>query len=174
MSRVELPPKVCPSCRVEYLHTAEVCSDCGVTLVAPEEVPDTPPDAMPPASELVVIRAETASWIDGLGERFEEAGIPHRIELVPQPAWRGRVCAILVRPEDEERAREVDAVYLRAQLPDLADVEPQEGEEDEGEDGGGIGPLAEADDACPGCGTTLGADASECPECGLCFEPQAE
>lgn len=163
MSDLELPPKVCPSCRVEYLHTAETCSDCGVDLVLEGQLVEAPSSELPPTEELVLIRAETATWIDGLGRRFEEAGIPYRIEVVAHPASRarGQTFAMLVLPEDEERAREIDGRHLHTQLPDLAELG----------DGGAAEAGAE-EEACPACGTGLAPDASECPECGLCFEPQ--
>lgn len=162
MSDVDLPPKVCPSCRVEYLHTAETCSDCGVDLVLQGEAPEAPAGELPPAEELVMIRAETATWIEGLGRRLEAAEIPFRIEVVPQPASRarGQAFALFVLPEDEERARQIDAKHLRTQLPDLPDAEE-----------GAVPGTGDGEEACPACGTGLPTDASECPECGLCFEP---
>ena len=67
-------PKVCPSCREEYVATVERCAECDVPLVAEGEV-FAAPEALPPATELVRLRVEHPTWIEILAERLAEAGI---------------------------------------------------------------------------------------------------
>jgi hypothetical protein len=151
-------PKICPSCREEYVATVERCPACDVVLVAEGEVVFAAPEALPPSAELVRLRVEHPSWIELLAESLAEAGIPSRVELVAtdRPATRGAPapCALFVRPADVERARAIDADLLRTQLPDLPEDVSSEWRDA---------------DACPACGAALQAEASECPGCGLAF-----
>ena len=58
-----MPPKVCPQCGEEYLHTASVCIHCDVALVLEGEQPaQSAPEELPPASELVCVRAASVGW----------------------------------------------------------------------------------------------------------------
>ena len=151
-------PKVCPSCREEYVATVERCAACDVPLVAEGEVVFAAPEELPPASELVRLRVEHPTWIEVLAERLAEAGIPSRVELVAsdRPATRGAPapCALFVRAEDVERARGIDTELLRTQVPDLPDD---------------VSPEWREAEACPACGAALEAEASECAGCGLAF-----
>ncbi len=155
-----LPPKLCPECEEEYLHTASVCVHCDVPLVLSTDLERERPAELPPSAELHCIRVATPAWALGLSERLEQAGVPHRVEaMTPQEraARRGptgAVCGVYVLGEDAARAAEIDAGYLQTQLPDLAG-------------GGAAEPLAE--DSCPACGEPLDAVAPECPGCGIAF-----
>ena len=151
---MELPHKVCPECRVEYVHEAVECSDCGVALVAPEAL-GSAGSGLPEASELAMLRAERGGWIQRLADALHAEGIPHRIQSAPAPAGAGGapVFAVFVRTEDLLRAREVDAAVLHAQLPELGEL--------------GAEPTSE--EHCPACGHELASDAAECPDCGLSF-----
>jgi hypothetical protein len=157
---VDLPPKICPRCGEEYVHTAQTCADCGIPLGL-----DAPPEEehleLPPADELVALRNAEVPWIEGLAHALADAGIPSRVELPRreddsvQSRGLGAVrCTIFVRPEDAQAAARIDAAFARSQVPDLPDAEAGEWGESEG---------------CPGCGSAVDADASECPECGLSF-----
>lgn len=157
---MELPPKVCPSCGEEYVHTVTVCVECKVVLGfdAPAQEPAF---EMPPAEELVALRNAEVVWIEGLAHALAEAGIPSRVELPRreddsvQSRGLGAIrCNIFVRPEDATAAARIDAEFARSQVPDLPDQNAGEWGES---------------DACPGCGTALASDAHECPECGLAF-----
>ncbi|MEN8183049.1 MAG: hypothetical protein ABFS46_11000 [Myxococcota bacterium] len=150
------PPRVCPSCREEYLATVGRCAECEVDLVSPSELP--PKGELPPVEQLQRVRVENPVWIQTLASQLAQAGIASRIELLSDeaPAARrhGAPCALYVRPEDAGRAREIDEDLLRAQLPDLPE--------------GASGGWSEAE-GCPACGTAVEAEAAECPECGLAF-----
>ena len=53
-----LPPKLCPQCREEYVHTATTCVHCEVPLVLEGELsPQDAGDDLPPISELICVRA---------------------------------------------------------------------------------------------------------------------
>ena len=153
-----LPPRRCPRCREEYVATALTCVDCGVALVAEGDLDEAPATELPASDALVQVRVENPVWIRALAERLAEEGIPSRVELLESDARtarrHGAPCALRVRPEDAERARQVDAALLRAQLPDLPEDASPEWREAEG---------------CPACGTPLAPEAVECPECGLAF-----
>ncbi len=157
---VQLPPKICPRCGEEYVHTMQRCRDCDVPLGSDAPVAGVVVE-MPPADQLVALRNAEVSWIEGLAHALAEAGIPSRVELPRredqsvQSRGMGAIrCNIYVRPEDAEAAARVDAEFARTQVPDM----PEESESAWGEA-----------EACPGCGSELGADAIECPECGLSF-----
>jgi hypothetical protein len=155
-----LPPKLCPECGEEYVHTVLVCPDCDVPLGS--DAPAAPAAfQLPPAEELVALRNAEVPWIDGLAHALADAGIPSRVELPRsedtksvQSRGLGAIrCTIFVRPQDAPAAAAVDAAFARTQVPDLPADTVQWSESD----------------ACPGCGTALPADAVECPECGLAF-----
>jgi predicted amidophosphoribosyltransferase len=150
---------MCPRCREEYLATVELCVHCGVALVAAGELPPEEQAApLPPLEELVRVRVENPVWIQTLADHLAEEGIPSRVELLdgdgPVARRHGAPCALYVRPDDVERARQVDEELLRVQLPDLP----------EGADTG----WSEAE-GCPACGAAVDAHATECPDCGLGF-----
>jgi len=157
---VQLPPKICPRCGEEYVHTMQRCVDCDVPLGSDAPVAEAAIE-MPPIEQLVALRNAEVAWIEGLAHALADAGIPSRVELPRredqsvQSRGMGAIrCNIFVRPEDGPAATRVDAEFARTQVPDLPDAEAGEWGESE---------------SCPGCGTELGADATECPECGLSF-----
>jgi predicted amidophosphoribosyltransferase len=156
---VDLPAKICPECRVEYLHTALECSDCHVALVAPGELPARE-ERLADLRALTPIRVESGGWISRLAARLEEKRIPHRVEAAEARPGRhsGAQYALFVRAEDAEAARAVDSEILRQELPELSEL-PDATQ----------APVS--DDACPACGSAVSADAAECPDCGLNFEP---
>jgi hypothetical protein len=155
-----LPPKLCPECGEEYVHTVLRCPDCDVPLGS--DGPTAPPAfELPPAEQLVALRNAEVSWIDGLAHALADAGIPSRVELPRtedtksvQSRGLGNVrCTIFVRREDVEEAARIDAEFARTQVPDLPTDSAQ----------------YEESDACPGCGTPAPVGATECSECGLAF-----
>jgi hypothetical protein len=151
-----LPPKHCPECREEFVHSVAVCPDCGVALVL--ELEPAPAHVLPPASALRRVRTATASWARSFSERLSAAGIAHRIEAEPPPpageraAREERLLSVYVEPERLEAAARLDQEHLRAQIPDVPeDVAPP------------------AEDHCPACDEPADLDAPECASCGLAF-----
>jgi hypothetical protein len=149
--------KRCPECGEDFLHTATVCSDCGVPLRLAAELAGSPAGAgQELAGELVLLRAEGPAWIEALAERLRAADIPSRVEIIDPERFKARsgvsgtACGLFVRPADLARARAVDAAVQREQIPDL----PEEAGEGESE-------------GCPACGAAVAPEASECPDCGL-------
>ena len=153
-----LPPRRCPECGEEYVHTVLVCAECGVTLVLAGE--PIPVRELPSASDLLRVRTATLSWAYSFSDLLAEAGIAHRIEpeddsvrVAGVPA-EAQLCSVFVRPEDREQAARLDAQHLRSQIPDVPE-----------DFAGG----ASEDDRCPACGEPADLAASECASCGLAF-----
>ena len=156
-----LPPKVCPSCRDEFVHAATVCARCDVELVLPENVPADVEPSFPLASELECVRVAASGWSLGLAERLLERDIPHRVELV-ESSGAAQIYGVYVLAEDIEASREIDAAHARREMPDLP----------EGFDPRDItpGPVAEgevSEEVCPACGDAIDTAAPECGGCGL-------
>lgn len=156
--------KLCPECLCEFRASVEICSDCGVPLVHPDEVAeDVGDEDLPGIGELVPIRVAAVPWIRGFSELLQDAGIAHRVGPPPEPAQKSGAerrshdlgMALYVLPEDQERARVLDGEYLRSQIPD-AGAEPEERQHDDGE-------------RCPACGESVSSDDAECGSCGLPF-----
>ena len=153
-----LPPRRCPECAEEYVHTVLVCAECGVTLVLAGE--PIPIRELPPASELVRVRTASVSWARSFSDLLAEAGIAHRVELEGEAVRAAagpadaQLCSVFVRPEDREQAARLDAQHLRSQIPDVP----------EDFAGGAI-----EDDRCPACGEPADLAAPECASCGLAF-----
>lgn len=153
-------PVFCPECRAEYLWSATLCAECEVALVPASELDGSASEELPPVSELVCIRAAAVGWCRALSEHLVEAGISHRIEVAESDDEDGSVrrpganlpYGVYVRPEDVGAASEVDAAFMRRQIPDMPEAE---------------GGEAGADDTCPACGEATGPGVQECPECGL-------
>jgi hypothetical protein len=153
---MELPPKYCPECGEEYVHNALHCADCGVELVLEPLAPE-PDEDLPPVSQLVPVRSSDVRWLAGLAERLVQEGVPSRLDLAGEEAG-GQARAeqargtLYVRPQDAERAHELDAEFARVQIPDLPE--------------GATAHWVESE-ACPACQTALPQEAGECPGCGL-------
>jgi hypothetical protein len=167
--RVPPDPLFCPECGSEYLWTATRCAQCDVALVRADALDASQGNEMPPASELVCIRAASLGWVRGLSERLADAGVSHRLEAAVDDADGSQrrpganlPYGVYVRQEDVAVALRVDAEHARAQIPDLevgaAAVAESSLDEAEGE-------------GCPACGAALGPADEECPDCGLGFAP---
>ncbi len=98
---MNLPPKVCPECREEYLHQTEMCVHCDVPLVLESEVGAAPtPPEFPPASELELLRGASMGWSTGLSERLSKLTADSLDEVIEQIA-DNRVSWV---PQDGTRA----------------------------------------------------------------------
>jgi len=154
--QVRPDPKCCPECGEEFVHSAQVCSDCGVPLRLASELAGGAAGGLASAADLVLIRAEGPAWIEALADRLRAEGVPSRVELVdPERASvksgvSGTACGLFVREADAARAREIDALVQRDQIPDLPPEAVPGGHE-----------------GCPACGHALAPDHDECPDCGL-------
>ena len=165
MSQDAVRVAVCPQCEAEYLATASECVECRVALVHPEQLASAEVEDLPPASELTCIRAASVAWTRTLSERLSDAGIPHRVEAIREfadddddsvrkrPNFR-LPCGVYVRPDDSRAAAEIDADFMRSQIPDLPDGHEISGGSQDAE-------------SCPACGERVSFDTRECPGCGL-------
>jgi hypothetical protein len=158
--------KVCPRCGGEYRLEAEVCADCGVRLVFPDEVPtevvgeDSPEEEndsdlpiftgpcfeLPPSDDLVCVCCRSPRALRRLSRKLDAASIAHRIDAAPYDSSLEIGC-LYVQPADGDAAAAVDALEF-----------------------GGT-PIEEADLAelatCPACGAEYPPGALECSGCGL-------
>jgi len=154
--------RVCPDCREEHTRAATHCADCGVALVAPDEITTIEEELfeLPPASELECVRVAPLAWVRALSQGLERAGTAHRVEIASEnDAPEGQDASVFdgaqlfglyVRSEDVSAACELDASIVPQILPDEAP------------------PLADGEEeSCPACGTPLAVDDLECGECGL-------
>ena len=91
-----LPPKVCPQCKEEYVHTTSVCFHCNVPLVLDGEQPEEGSEPqLPSISEMVCIRAAPMSWATALSKKLAEAGIAHRIQAAGDDSDEGWSALVL-------------------------------------------------------------------------------
>jgi len=155
--------KVCPECGEEYTLVAQECADCRVPLVHPEELPEEiEPEALPPISELECVRVGPLPWTRAISQGLEAAEIPHRVEPDTRSEAEGgvdprsfdgqAVYGTWVRPEDLDRAGEIDRMIFAHVDESVREQEPATG-----------------DETCPACSSPLAPDALECPDCGLSF-----
>jgi hypothetical protein len=156
--------KFCPECREEYTLVATRCVHCDVELVHGDELAREQGEleAFPPTSELACVRVAPLAWIRALSEALQQSGVIHRVEPAtadgapedqrPEVFGDVQLFGLYVRSEDVAVAAELDASIAVQVLPEEAPA-LAEGEEE----------------TCPACGTSLAADATECPDCGLQF-----
>jgi len=153
-----LPPRRCPECGEEYVHTVMVCAECGVALILAGD--PIPVRELPPSSQLLRVRAATPSWARSFSDLLTDAGIAHRVEVEGDPARAAdgpadaQLFSVFVRPEDGEEVARLDALHLRSQIPDVP----------EDYAAGAVG-----EGLCPACGEPADLAAPECASCGLAF-----
>lgn len=162
---MHLPPKICPECSEEYLHSASFCAHCDVALVMDGEQPERPQrEELPDISELVCVRASSVGWATSLSDQLAAAGIPHRIQAASsdtedgerQKPGRTLPYGVYVFPEHEAAATKIDRAHTEYQIPDI----PEDHD-----------PSAVGEDSCPACGESIAGAESECPGCGLALLP---
>lgn len=150
--------RVCPDCGEEFRPEIVRCSDCGAVLVDPHESQtggQAPNIAAPEAPEPggddsledhhLVFSSTSSEALRGAADALVAAGIAFRI------THRGAALELLVHADDYAAA----APALTGRDGALVvDTQPDAPEEQHVK-------------ACPACGTSLAADAVECPECEL-------
>lgn len=168
---MDLPFKVCPQCGVEYVHTALMCTDCGVSLDASGDRPfelESTPDPLPATSELQRIAAGSPWEMERLALELQQEGISSRIETVPTGPPNDREAArssrrssaglnirvgLYVAPQEAESAERIIRQLILPHEADALEHSP---------------PGAELD-ACPACGAAISDAATACTDCGLEF-----
>lgn len=146
--------KICPSCGAEYRPHLERCADCGSLLISPEEYGKAREERMrteeTEVGEAVKVMEGDLGWMSELKEVLLEAGVPCSLNSGCGKGRCGTTVQLQVSPEDLERAQEAIEEYLMELDPDLRTAKEMFGK--------GI---------CPACGSPIGNDARECPDCGL-------
>ncbi len=148
--------KICPDCTTEYFPHIENCADCGTVLLSPEEnkkVQEGKKQLKDKALEnQVVVREGDKKWIEELSQVLIDSDIPC---LVTADAGCNKGCSadtrrLLVSSKDVEKANELIEGYYSEIHPE---VQASKEMVSQGK--------------CPACGSPVGSDAVECPDCGL-------
>ncbi len=157
-----LPPKYCPSCAAEHVHTALRCLDCDVPLeLHPPGHPGSaaaPERSLPPAEQLPCLVRGDPFRIERLALYLQEAGLSSRVDSYPPGRQLGSggmlsfggdtQVGIYVHPDEREQGMRLIEEYDAGRMPE---------------------PEASEVEGCPACGGALSTDASSCSSCGLEF-----
>jgi hypothetical protein len=157
--------RYCPECDTEFRPDVERCSDCGGPLESRFEVPEGNADAqmfepsgshraapipeaasLPPGRYLPFREASDFQALDSIAKRLGSAGIPF-VAVATR-----RSLMLRVRAEDRQKADALAGGLVPAATVEVGPFDPDRGETN-----------------CPACGTALGENAEECPECHLVF-----
>lgn len=148
--------KVCPECNAEYFAHIVECAGCGVPLKLPEELEALLERQRQFEEEEVqngvAIKEGEKNLIFELHHVLIEKGYPCRV--ITSPGATPGKCEekfLLIVPEEEApSATQSLKDHSHEMYPELKESEE----------------LA-AQGRCPACGFDVGADAKECPDCGL-------
>lgn len=153
--------KICPECREEYQPHIIKCAGCGVALVAPEEIKDekkelTSEEMMKNDNAVlenpVAVREGNSGWIKELSIVLIKSDIPC---VIGKEDGCGQGCCgdtnlLLVSEKDRGKAHEKIEEYCMEKHPELKAANEM---------------ISKGQ--CPACGSSVQADAVECPDCGL-------
>jgi hypothetical protein len=148
--------KICPDCEIEYLPHIEKCGDCGAVLLLHEEYRRAQEERKRVAAKeienSVVLREGDLKWLGELYNVLIDGGIPCTVtsDLGCNKGSCGNKCRLIVATEDLERAQERITEYFMEMHPELRDSHE-----------------LVSQGKCPGCGSPVGADDTECSDCGL-------
>ncbi len=148
--------KICPDCETEYFPHIENCADCGAVLLLPEEnkkVQEEKRQLKDKALEnQVVVREGDKKWIEELYQVLIDSDIPC---LITADAGCNKGCRadtrrLLVSSQDVEKANELIEEYYSEVHPEVQ-----------------ASKVMVSQGKCPACGSPVGSDSVECPDCGL-------
>jgi predicted amidophosphoribosyltransferase len=169
------PFKICSKCGTEYSVEAQVCADCGGTLVFPQDYGKRF-EAPAEGEDLVLIREATLGYLKELLELVAKKGIRAGIRLHDQEpgACSPRSCAsqplfgLYVAKGDESAAKEIDRTHWLRGAPEHASSFTYTESELHGICPACSSPVPEGAAACPECGLVVGSveDVATCPDCG--------
>ena len=149
----------CPKCKVGFAPDTAICPICKIPLTSEDEFEDEPSEIPKPMiidddiSSLKELRTADVSWIHHLQDKLAESAIPHRIEQSDPP---GMLFSVFVRPEDLDRAKDIDDKVFAQEVPDTE----------------GMPHVEDLDfSSCPACGNRLGENDLKCTSCGLVLFP---
>jgi hypothetical protein len=148
--------KICPDCRTEYYPHVECCADCGALLVWPDEN-KTVQEKKTQRNEndlgdQVVVRAGSLKLIDELFNVLIDSGISCAVNA-DAGCSKGRcgdTCRLLVSPQHLAEANERIEAYCMEIYPEIK-----------------ASKELISQGKCPACGSPVGSNAVECPDCGL-------
>jgi len=148
--------KICPDCELEYLPHIEKCADCGAVLLLHEEYERAHEEKKRLAAKAIensaVVREGDLKWLGELCNVLIDSGIP--CTVISAAGCNKGHCRdkfrLIVSEEDLEKAQERIAEYFREIHPELRASHE----------------LAKQG-KCPACGSPVGADDTECSDCGL-------
>ena len=148
--------KICPDCETEYLPHIDKCSDCGAVLLLYEEYRSVQEGKKrlteKAVSNAAMVREGDLKWMDELFNVLIDAGIPCTVTSDEgcKKGCCGDTWQLIVSKEDVERAKERIEEYFMEMHPEIR-----------------ASNELVSQGKCPACGSPVGADAKECPDCGL-------
>ena len=147
--------KICPECGAEYLPHIQKCADCGVILLSPEECSKAQEERKrteeTAVENSVKVLEGDLNWMTELRTVLLDAGIPCSLHSdTCRKGCCGDAVQLKVLLEDLERSQQAIEEYLMELAPELRTVKEMLGK-----------------GKCPACGSSIGHDARECPDCGL-------
>ncbi len=148
--------KICPNCATEYFQHIEKCADCGAVLLLPEEIKKVHEEKKrlkdKALENQVVVRKGDKKWMEELYHVLIDSGIPCLITADAEcnKGCRADTRRLLVSSQDVEKANERIEEYYTEVHPE---VQASKEMVSQGK--------------CPACGSPVGSDAVECPDCGL-------
>ena len=141
--------KICTGCGAEYFAHVDECIDCHLPLKFHEELESQGRGGE--AGDMSPLREGAGPWLKELREVLREKGVYSCISLSPgcKPGACGSSSLLFVDNNDIAKAD----IYLNEHY---IKTHPE-----------ALESISVDDDSCPACGHPAGADARECPDCGL-------
>ncbi|TAN45493.1 MAG: hypothetical protein EPN22_02360 [Nitrospirae bacterium] len=148
--------KICPECETEYLLHIEKCADCGASLVLPEEYRKLQEEkrliSEKGIKNAVVVREGDMGWLNELNKVLMNAGIPSAVDVDAgcNKSCCNDKCRLVVSHADLKRAEELIEEHFMKMHPEAR-----------------VSSELLNSGKCPACGSPLGDNDIECPDCGL-------
>ena len=148
--------KICPVCEAEYLPHIQKCADCDTALLLPEEHRNAKEEkkrlGKKNVEDTAVVREGDLNWMKELRAVLIDNGIPCTIysDIGCKKGCCGDKCKLIVSSDDLERAEESIHEYFMELDPELRASNEWI-----------------KDGKCPACGSPVGKDMQECPDCEL-------
>jgi len=146
--------KICPECNTEFFQHVQNCTDCGASLVLPEENRKIQDEREKCKDKLldnaVPIKEGDLDWIDELYNMLLDASVTCVIKANLGCGCSGHPYSLLVSTEDAERANDLIEEHYAKVHPE---IEASNELVNQGK--------------CPACGSPVGPNDPECRDCGL-------